>query len=191
MGTRLAVVARWINLLSGSALLFGEGAEEAAAAAALLVGEDELARLREHLATLSHDQVEELRTSAVEIAIWMAVADRVVDPRERRALVDLIDQAELPQEAAQRLQELSRQALGDVRRLSHLETLAERAEHPPLRELFLGIAWHVAIADGFVDDLERQSFERLSAIFGVDPPRADAIRAAVAALSRGGSASAS
>ncbi len=179
MGSMLAVVSSWVALLSPTALLHGARDERAARAAALVVGEARLAELREHLTCEPADRAADLRSAAVEICIWMAVSDRVVDPVEREALADLVLRAELPDSETRRLVELCRSALSDVRKLSHPETLAERADHPVLRELLLALAWQVALADDFVDDLEIRSFERLAGIFGIEAADRERIRTAL------------
>lgn len=179
MGSMLAVVSSWVALLSPTALLHGPRDEWAVHAATRVVGEARLAELREYLSGQPQDRAAELRSAAVELCIWMAVSDRVVDPREREMLIEVVGQAELPRQETVRLIELCRSALSDVRKLSHPETLAERADHPVLRELLLAVAWQVALADDFVDDLELRSFERLAGIFGIEHADKERIRAAL------------
>jgi uncharacterized tellurite resistance protein B-like protein len=179
MGSMLAVVSRWVALLSPTALLHGSRDEWAVDAATRVVGEARLAELRQHLAGEPEQSAAGVRSAAIEICIWMAVSDRVVDPREREALADLVERAELGPTETRRLLELTRSALGDVRKLSHPETLAERVDHPVLRELLLAVAWQVALADDFVDDLELRSFERLAGIFGIEHADKERVRAAL------------
>ena len=99
----------------------------------------EARRIAKHLQTLGlepGDRVAMLSKNCAhffmaELAIWMAVTDRVVDPVERGALADLIDQAELPEAAARRLQDLAaddellqvaaRERLGRGRRAAALD----------------------------------------------------------------------
>lgn len=180
MGSMVEVVSSWVALLSPTALIHGARDEWAVHAATRVVGEERLAELREFLTGEPADRAAELRSAAIEICIWMAVSDRVVDPREREVLADLVERAELPDTETRRLVELCRSALSDVRKLSHPETLAERADHPVLRELLLALAWQVALADDFVDDLEIRSFERLAGIFGIEVADRERIRAALA-----------
>lgn len=179
MGSMMAVVTSWVALLSPTALLHGARDEWAVHAAARVVGEARLAELREYLTGEPKDRAADLRSAAIEICIWMAVSDRVVDPVEREVLTDLVTRAELPAQETRRLVDLCRSALSDVRKLSHPETLAERADHPVLRELLLALAWQVALADDFVDDLEIRSFERLAGIFGIEPADRERIRTAL------------
>lgn len=177
----LSLVTRWVTLLSPTALLHGERDDWAVRAATRVVGETRLAELREYLEREPADRAAALRSAAIEICIWMAVSDRVVDPREREVLAEAVEGAELAPEETARLVELCRSALGDVRKLAHPETLAERADHPVLRELLLALAWQVALADDYVDDLELRSFHRLAGIFGIEEADQQRICAAIEA----------
>ena len=109
----------------------------------------------------------------------MAVVDRVIDPIERDLLKEVIRSADLDGAEEARLDALLSAALGDARKLKHVETLAEILDHPVLRELVLALSWCVATIDGFVDDLEVASFDRLAGIFGVDRDVAERIRGAL------------
>lgn len=169
----------WVSLLSGGGILRGEREAAGAVLAGRIVGEARLSELRGWLGTLPADQLEDIRSAAIALCMWMAVADRVIDPRERELLGDVVRASGLSPAEEQNLLQLLNAALGDVRRLPHVETLAERLDHPVLRELMLALAWHVANADGFVDALEGSSYGRLAAIFGVEPIVAERITHAV------------
>lgn len=166
-------------MLSGRGLLRGEREEEGVVLATRIVGEERLSELRDWLEALPPEQLDALRGAAVELCIWMAVADRVIDPAERDLLADIVRASGLGADEEERLVRLLAAALGDVRKLAHVETLAERLDHPILRELMLAMTWHIARADGFVDALEDQSYERLAGVFGVDMITADRIREAL------------
>lgn len=170
------MIATWISVLSETGLLHGERAEAAVLLATKIVGEARMSELRAWLHEQSHDRVLAFRAAAIELCIWMAVVDRVVDPKERELLRDAILAAELSTGEALRLDGLLASALGDSSRIAHLETLAEVLDHPVLRELMLAMAWLIATADGFVDKLEVASFERLGAIFGVDPQSVERVK---------------
>ncbi len=168
-------VNTWVAILSGGGLLRGERETEGAELAGKIVGEVRLSELRAWLTALAPAQQEDIRSAAIELCMWMAVADRVIDPAERDLLGDVVRASGLSPADEQRMLDLLQSALGDIRRLPHLETLAERLDHPVLRELMLALAWHVANADGFVDALESSSYGRLAAIFGVPANVARAI----------------
>lgn len=168
------VIATWISVLSDSGLLHGEREEEGILAATQIVGERRLSDLRWWLTQQPPELVRRQRTAAIELCIWMAVVDRVIDAEERELLKAVIQSADLPPHEEHRLYELLGAALGDLRKLTHVETLAEVLDHQTLRELMLAMTWHVAMIDGFIDKLEEESYERLAAIFSVD--YVDAIR---------------
>ena len=161
------VISTWVAILSGGGLLRGERETEGAALAGRIVGEARLSDLRAWLTALPASQLEDIRTAAIELCMWMAVADRVIDPAERDLLSDVVRASGLSAADEQRLLDLLQAALSDVRCLPHLETMAERLDHPVLRELMLALAWYVANADGFVDALESSSYGRLAGLFGV------------------------
>ncbi len=163
-------------ILSCGGLLHGERETSGAIAAIELVGEARLSDLRRWLGARSPEAIRRIRGAAIELCIWMAVADRVIDPAERDALGDIIETSGLGGEEEARLMGLLGAALGDVRSVHHLETLAEELDHPVLRELMLALTWHMAEADGFVDTLEGASHDRLAGIFGVEPATAARIR---------------
>ncbi len=175
MRPKPSAINTWIAVLSGGGLLHGEREAEGVVLATRIVGEERLSRLRGWLEVQAEEDLSEIRSAAIELCMWMAVADRVIDPRERELLGDIVRSSGLSATEETRLLALLPAALSDVRRLPHVETLAERLDHPVLRELMLALVWHVARADGFVDALEGTSYERLAAIFGVEPDVAAAI----------------
>ncbi len=172
----VSLVTTWIAVLSDSGLLHGERQAQGVAAAARIVGEERLAELRGWLSTQHPAFIERQRSAAIELCIWMSVVDRVLDPREREMLKEIILSTQLKSEESERLLALLTTALGDVRRIAHVETLAEVLDHPTLRELMLAMTWSVAMIDGFVDDLEVANYHRLAAIFGVEPAAAQRIQ---------------
>ena len=170
-----SAINTWIAVLSGGGVLHGEREAEGVVLASRIVGEERLSQLRAWLEVQTEEDVADIRSAAIELCMWMAVADRVIDPRERELLADIVRSSGLTSIEETRLLTLLPAALSDVRRLPHVETLAERMDHPVLRELMLALVWHVARADGFVDALEGTSYERLAAIFGVEQDVAAAI----------------
>lgn len=171
-----SVIETWVRVLSDGGVLHGEREEAGVVAASRVVGESRLSELRDWMAAQGPPSQHRVRAAAIELCIWMAVVDRVIDPSERGLLVEVIRSSTLEPPEQARLERLLSIALSDTRKLAHVETLAEILDHPTLRELMLALSWHVANVDGFVDDLERASFERLAGIFGVDPAVADQIR---------------
>ncbi len=165
----------WVAVLSGGGLLHGEREAAGVALASRIVGEERLRDLRVWLEARTATDLAELRTAAIMLCMWMAVADRVIDPAERELLGDIVRTSGLSPADEQHALAVLQDALGDVRRLPHVETLAEELDHPVLRELMLALAWYVAKADGFVDALEHSSYARLAAIFGIEPDVATAI----------------
>jgi uncharacterized tellurite resistance protein B-like protein len=170
-----SAIATWVAVLSGGGLLHGEREAKGVELASSIVGEARLSELRGWLEARNQEDLADIRSASIELCMWMAVADRVTDPAERDLLGDIVRASGLSPDEEARLLALLPAALGDVRSLPHLETLAERLDHPVLRELMLALAWYVAGSDGFVDALEDTSYERLAGIFGVDPSTASAI----------------
>ena len=175
-----SAIDTWVSLLSGGGLLRSEREAAGALLAARVVGEARLAELRDYLEARSEAELAAIRSSAIELCIWMMVADRVIVPAERDLLVELVRTGELGASDERRAKELLQQALGDIRTLPHPETLAARLDHPVLRALMRALASYVAEADGFVDALEGASFSRLCGIFGVESAVAARLRQALA-----------
>ncbi len=182
MSTKLPVIATWVGVLSDSGLLHGEREAEGVILATHVVGEARLGELRSWLGQQPPANLLGQRSAAIELCIWMAVIDRVIDPTERELLSEVIRSANLDPREENRLLGLLTSALGDVRKLAHIETIAEVLDHPTLRELMLAMTWHVALSDGYIDDLEVASYNRLARIFGVDGASSQRIQSLLESL---------
>lgn len=110
------------------------------------------------------------RRAAIEVCIWMANADRRLDPEETNVLRTLIDRSGLDDDT----QDLLVSEVHDPPSLADLEA---RLTHPVLRELLLCFAWDLASADGSVARAESAFFEGLAKRLAVPPERVAEIRA--------------
>lgn len=175
------VIATWIGALTGGGVLFSEQEERGVRAAILLVGEDRLADLRDWFQHSDAPRRQEVRHAALSLAMLVLVADRALPLAEQELFEQLLDAAQLPERERLHARELLGLATQDPRRLPHPETIAEALDHDALRELMLGMAWHVALIDGRVELGEDALYVRLSRLFGIEDARAERIREIVAA----------
>jgi len=163
-GAAPKVMSTWIGALTQGGVLFSD-AQAGKTVAALFIGADAVDRLRKHFADASDDVVRRERRAAVEVCIWMACADRKVTAEERQLVVDIVKGSGLP---AEDRAELSG-ALDDLPSLSDVEG---RIQCQELRELLLGLAWELALADGHLHRQEQAFLDGLVKRFAVDPMRA-------------------
>lgn len=170
------VIATWVGALTRGGVLFSETEERGVRAAILVVGEARLAELRSWFSALPPEGRYAIRQSALALGMLVLVADRALAPEERDLFERMLDAAELPEAERAGLRGLLAQAVLDPRRLPHPETIAEALDHPTLRELMLGMAWHVALVDGRIELGEDALYTRLARLFGVDDAQAVRIR---------------
>lgn len=175
------VIATWIGALTGGGVLFSEDEERGVRAAILLVGEARLAELRTWFQHQDGQRRQEIRYAALTLAMLVLVADRALPIEEQELFDRLLDAAQLPERDRARARELLGHATRDPRKLPHPETIAEALDHDALRELMLGMAWHVALIDGRIELGEDALYVRLARLFGVDDEVAARIREIVAA----------
>lgn len=169
--SRLAV-STWVGALARGGVL-KNGVEQAGVAlATFVVGEERLTELREWLASQPADVVVREKRGAIEVCIWMANADRELDPEEAYFLRTIISESGLGDDDVDTLV----QAIHDLPSLEGIET---RLTHPVLRELMLSLAWELANADGSVDRLEEAFHIGLASRLGVPSQRAAELRSAM------------
>ena len=141
--------------------------------AALVVGSDRLAELETWFRTQPPEIRARERRAAIEVCIWMANADRTLDPTEAEMLRGLIGSSGLPDEVQDELVS----ATHDPPSLVELET---RLTHPILRELMLALAWEMASADGTIARSESAFFAGLAKRLEVSAARTAEIQRAIA-----------
>lgn len=169
--SRLAV-SSWVGALARGGIL-RSGVEQAAVAlATFVVGESRVEELRDWLTSQPEDIVAREKKGAIEVCIWMANADRNLDPEESHFLRTIISESGLGDDDVDELV----QAIHD---LPSLEGIEGRLTHPVLRELMLALAWELANADGSVDRLEEAFHVGLAARLGVPSQRAAELRDAM------------
>jgi uncharacterized membrane protein YebE (DUF533 family) len=158
------VMSTWIGALTQGGVLMSD-AEAGKTVASLFIGEDAVERLRKHFAEAPPQVVRRERRAAVEVCIWMACADRKVTGEERQLVIDIVKGSGLPADDRAELAG----ALDDLPSLADVE---QRIQCPELRELLLGLAWELALADGHLHRQEQAFLDGLVKRFAVDPTRA-------------------
>jgi hypothetical protein len=165
-------MATWVGVLARGGILKSPTEEKGVFVAIEVVGEDRLSQLRSWVKRQEPDVREREKRAAVEVCIWMAHADRNLDPQEAALLEQVIRSSELSQEAVDEL-------LLSLKDPPPLKGIAERLTQPVLRELMLALAWELALVDGIVDLREEECHAGLAGDLGIPTIRASAIRAAV------------
>lgn len=146
--------------------------EAGVALATFVVGESRIEELRKWMRSQPRDVLVREKRGAIEVCIWMANADRRIDPEEAHFLRTLVGESGLDDDTVDELVE----AIHDLPSLDGIET---RLTHPVLRELMLALAWELATADGTVDRLEEAFHVGLARRLGVESGRATELRDAV------------
>ena len=166
-----SAMSTWIGTLARIGVVSGEEAA-GLAVAAYVVGEERLDALRAWFAEQSADVAVREKRAAIEICIWMANADRNLDPEEAYFLKQLVMSAQLDDDTVDAL-------VSAVHDPPSLDDLEERITHPVLRELMLALSWELAGTDGSVDRAEAAFHEGLAKRLGIDDARAEELRAAM------------
>jgi tellurite resistance protein len=168
-------MATWVGTLARGGVLVDSAQEAGVAVAAFVVGEDRLSDLREWMGSQPAEVVNQEQQAAIAACIWMAQADRQLDPAERELLEEIVNRSDLPYETQEALL-----ASLDAPP-SPMPATAHRATHPVLQEMLLALAWELALADGHVDPSERSFHEELAAWMGVPEARAAELRGTLSA----------
>jgi tellurite resistance protein len=166
-------MATWLGALRRSGVVHGADAEAGEGLAAFVLGERRLDELQTWLAHAHPEEIEREKQAAIEVCIWMAHADRVLEPEERALLREIIDASGLSDDVRA---ELTVATLDPP----SLRGLDRRLRQPVLKELLLALAWELAMADGRVTRAESDFYRGLAARLGVPVDRAEAIREAIA-----------
>lgn len=173
MGTDAGTgMTSWLGALARGGVLHERREQAGRAVAAYVVGADRLEDLRRWLAAQPADVAARERRAAIEVCIWMAHADRSIDPEEAHFLRELIGASRLDEDTQDEL-------VGACHEPPSLAGLETRLTHPTLRELLLALCWELAIADRRVDRAERDCYTGLALRLGVDPARAAEIQRAI------------
>jgi uncharacterized membrane protein YebE (DUF533 family) len=167
-------MATWLGALRRAGVVRGADAEAGEDLALFVLGEDRLAELQTWLAHAHPDEIEREKQAVIEVCIWMAHADRVLEAEERALLREIIDGSGLPDDVRAEL-------MVSTLDPPSLRGLDRRLRQPVLKELLLALAWELAMADGRVTRAESDFYRGLATRLGIDGDRAEAIRSAVAA----------
>lgn len=171
MTERKSVVAieRWVGLLAAGGVLEAKGSVVSGAAP---IPKEQISALEQWLADQPREVRDRERRAAIEVCIWMANADRNIEPDEAALLKTLIDRSGLDDDTKDLL-------VSEVHDPPSIADVEERLTHPVLRELLLFLAWELANADGDVARAEAAFFDGLAKRLGVSAERAKEIQAAV------------
>lgn len=170
--TAAEAMAGWLGLFARAGVL--ERRASGDAIAAFVVGEDRVRELAQWFASADETTVRRERRAAIELCIWMAHADREVDPEERHLLRELVASSGLDEDTQDAL-------VSAVHEPPSSEGVEERITQPILRELMLALAWELAMADGRIDRAESKLYGELASRLGVTRERAREIRDAISA----------
>jgi uncharacterized membrane protein YebE (DUF533 family) len=172
MNEARSAMSTWVGTLARGGILHSAAEEAGVAIAAYVVGEERLSELRQWLAAQPPEVVQREQGAAIGVCIWMAQADRNLDPAERALLEELVNHSGLDYAAQERL-------IASIESPPAASDLASHAMHPVLRELLLALAWELAMADGRIDQAEQDFYVELGARLDIDPERAREIRDAL------------
>lgn len=170
----MRAVASWIGTLASGGLITDAHQEAGLSVAAYVVGEPRLGELREWIVGLDAEAVTTAQRAAIEALIWMANADRKLDPEEAHMLKEIIMRSQLDADAQDAL-------VTAVHNPPELERLTERIGHPVLAELLVALSWELADADGDISRSEETFMNELASKLGVSSERVAEIRDAIIA----------
>jgi uncharacterized tellurite resistance protein B-like protein len=175
MPTGTRPMARWLGALARAGIVRHSGDEAGLSVAAQVVGAAKLDELAGWFRAQPPAVVGREQRAAIEVCIWMAHADRHVDPEERYLLRQIVVSSALDDDAADELIEQTHEAPA-------LDDIADRLTHPVLRELLLALTWELARADGRIHEQEVQRYDELAQRLGIATDRAAALKQAVSSL---------
>ena len=170
----MRAVASWIGTLASGGLITNAHQEAGLSVAAYVVGESRLGDLREWIVGLDAEAVATAQRAAIETLIWMANADRKLDPEEAHMLMEIIMRSRLDADAQDEM-------VAAVHDPPELDQLAVRIGHPVLAELLVALSWELADADGDISRSEETFMNDLASKLGVSSDRVAEIRDAVVA----------
>ena len=165
-------MATWLGALARTGVVHGADANAGEDLAAYVVGHEQLAQLRTWFALATPREVAREKIAAIEVCIWMAYADRVLEPEERELLRQVVDASGLDDDDKSEL-------VAATHDPPSLKNLAKRLTQPVLRELMLALSWELAQADGRISRAENDFYRGLARKLEVPDARAEAIREAV------------
>ena len=165
-------MASWLGALARGGVISDRWEAAGQAVAAYVVGEKGLDALRGWFAQQSAEIAARERRAAIEVCIWMAHADRTIDPEEVHLLREIIGASLLDEDTQDAL-------VGATHEPPSLVHLEKRLTHPVLRELLLALCWELASADGRVDKLERDFYTGLAKRLGISDVRAAEIQRSI------------
>jgi len=175
MSKSTLAMSSWLGSLArGGVLKGGDVGAAGMGVASYVVGAEALDALRQWMEQQPADVVTRERRAAVEVCIWMANADRQLDPEESHLLSEIIGRSGLDEDTMDEL-------VAEVHDPPSLAKIEEKLTHPTLRELMLALAWEMAESDGEVAPSEADFYTGLAKRLGVDDARAQEIRSSVMA----------
>jgi len=162
----------WIGTLSGGGIIRDPHEEAGITVAAYVVGEEPLSELREWMTSQPKDVIETAQKAAIEVCIWMANADRKLDPEEAHLIKQIIGYSRLDADTQDEL-------VSAVHDPPSLDGVEDRLSHPVLKEMLIALSWEMAEVDGTIDRAEESFITGLAKRLSVTPERTNELRQAV------------
>lgn len=162
----------WVGTLTSGGVFRSKHEEAGVTLAAFVVGEDKMSELRAWMQHQSQRTLRVAQKACIEVCIWMANADRKLEPAEIELLKELIACSQLEEDDQDEL-------VAAVHDPPSMDRIEERIGHPVLRELMIALMWELAMSDGELAKAESDLLRGFAERFEIEPERAEALRKAV------------
>lgn len=162
----------WVGTLTSGGVFRSKHEEAGVTLAAYVVGEEAMSELREWMAEQDPKTLRRAQKACIEVCIWMANADRKLEPQEIELLKGLITQSQLDEDTQDEL-------VAAVHDLPSLDRIEARLGHPVLQELMIALMWELAMSDGELAKAESDLLDGFIERFGIAPDRAKQLQKAV------------
>lgn len=162
----------WVGALTSGGVFRSKHEEAGVTLAAYVVGEEQMSELREWMNKQEQGTLIAAQKACIEICIWMANADRKLEPEEVQLLKALITHSQLGADD----QDALVAAVHDPPSMNGIE---KRVSHPVLRELMIALMWELAMSDGELAKAESDLMKGFVKRFEIEEDRAQSLRDAV------------
>ena len=162
----------WVGTLTSGGVFRSKHEEAGVTLAAYVVGEEAMSELRDWMQQQSSAVLRSAQKACIEVCIWMANADRKLDPAEVALLKELLACSQLDDDDQDEL-------VAAVHDPPSMDRIEERIAHPVLRELMIALMWEMAMSDGELAKAESDLLAGFAERFEIDRERAMSLRDAV------------
>ena len=162
----------WVGTLTSGGVFRSKHEEAGITLAAYVVGEDQMSQLRAWMVQQDRERLHEAQRACIEVCIWMANADRKLEPAEVALLKELITESQLDEDEQDAL-------VAAVHDPPSLQGIEKRLGHRVLRELMIALMWELALSDGELAKAESNLLTGFAKRFEISPERAKTLRDAV------------